>query len=48
MSRIEKIFVKGRKNVKKWVKKYLQEVSLLLIAGLIQILVAVIINLITG
>lgn len=32
--------------MKSWVKKYLREVSLLLIAGAIQILVAVIVNLI--
>ena len=34
--------------MKKWVKKYLQEVSLLLVAGVIQILVAIIIKLIIG
>jgi hypothetical protein len=34
--------------MKKWIKKYLREVTLLLIAGVIQILVAVIIKLITG
>ncbi len=32
--------------MKNWVKKYLREVSLLLIAGLIQILAAVVIELI--
>ncbi len=34
--------------MKKWIKKYLREVTQLLIAGVIQILVAVIIKLITG
>lgn len=34
--------------MKKWVKKYLREVSLLLIAGVIQILAAIIIKLIIG
>ena len=35
-------------GMKKWIKKYLREASLLLIAGVIQILVAVIIKLIIG
>ena len=34
--------------MKKWIKKYLREVTVLLIAGFIQILVAVVINLMTG
>gem|GEM_PF-1935041 len=34
--------------MKKWIKKYLREVSLLLIAGLIQILVAYVIFKVTS
>ena len=34
--------------MKNWIKKYLREVTLLLIAGVIQVLVALIIKLIIG